>query len=60
MVLTLFMLNISYAGEGVATSQKHTKNFNGLYYGFEIGYSNANANAYSHTDLSDYGAFTYN
>ena len=60
MVLTLFMLNISYAGEGVATSQKHTKNFNGLYYGIEIGYSNANANAYSHTNLSNYGAFTYN
>ena len=62
MVLTLFMLNISYAGEGVATSQKHTTNFNGLYYGFEIGYSHANANAYSHTDLDDafYGRYVYN
>ena len=62
MVLTLFMLNTSYAGEGVATSQKHTTNFNGLYYGFEIGYSNANANAYSHTNLHDgsYGRYVYN
>ena len=59
-VLTLFMLNTSYAGEGVTSPKNHITNFNGLYYGFEIGYSNANANAYSHTNLSSYGAFTYN
>jgi len=59
-VLTLFMLNTSYAGEGVTSPKNHITNFNGLYYGVEIGYSNANANAYSHTNLSSYGAFTYN
>jgi outer membrane immunogenic protein len=59
-VLTLFMLNTSYAGEEVTSPKNHITNFNGLYYGVEIGYSNANANAYSHTNLSNYGAFTYN